>query len=582
MSKPPLERIGIILVLGLFAILAAVYSIVIPLGEAPDEVSHFGYIEWIAAPRPLPPDQGTAVGEAHQPPLYYVFGALSTFWIARGDLPVIANPDFALTDSQTPNLFLHTRREAFPYHDEWLAWHIVRLLSVVMGIVTVWATGRRALILFQGDSWLALGTAAFVAFLPSFTYISGMVNNDNLVVTLSSLCLFLTLRIAQQPSRRCEAVLLGLLLGLALLTKLNGLVAWAFAGIVFAYVAWRTRAWRDLVLDGALCFGIAAVLGAPYLIYNLIRYGDPFGWSLVLAVTPLRQGPLQLADWVGIAQGLVTSFWGRFGGAVQVRLSDALYLGLDVLGLVALAGWLRYVLDARQHRLARNILALLSLFILFWLFLLAAYWRWALIDLGADQARKLFPGLPLLAMVIIAGLARLVPAYRKAAMTVLGVGWLGLCLGALLYLNGLYTAPAAFAQIDASRTSADFGGTIRVLDYHLASTRVAPGATLAVQFDWQALKATREDYWFLLQLANEQDTVAHKDGVPAAGRITTDWWQPGQVLSSRHSFSIPKDLAPGVYTLSIGLHPFGRWDWLPVHGQDSLVLGTIQVTPASQ
>jgi hypothetical protein len=98
-----------------------------------------------------------------------------------------------------------------------------------------------------------------------------------------------------------------------------------------------------------------------------------------------------------------------------------------------------------------------------------------------------------------------------------------------------------------------------------------------VNFYWQAIDNPRTDYWLLLQLASNENVVANQDGVPAAGRTTTDWWQKGQTFESRHTLIVPRDIAPGTYTLRLGLHPFGRWEWLPVNNREMLDLATIRI-----
>jgi 4-amino-4-deoxy-L-arabinose transferase-like glycosyltransferase len=574
-----LARTAFPLLLAAFVLLALAYSVTIPLGEAPDEVSHFAFIDYLTAQRQMPTLGGAAVGEAHQPPLYYLIGALSTSWIPRGEWQFIANPDFVIDDPQTPDLLVHTRREAFPYQGGALAWHLARLLSVAMGAVTVWATWRIAMILFQEDQWLAFGATAFVAFLPEFTFLSGMVNNDNLVVMLSSLSVLQILRMQYHLWSKREAIILGLLLGLAALTKLSGLVVWLFAFVLFLGWGWRERQKRSAALHFALCYGTAALVVSPWVAYNLIHFGDPLGWSQVLAVTPTRQTGMTLGDWLSIAQGLFTSFAGRFGGALQLKLSAPYYFAFGLGLVLMLFGWIGYARDARAGKLHARTSASLQLFALFWLLMLAAYGRWTLAILGTDQARQLFPGLPLLAIILIAGLARLAPASKKGVMLALGVGGFALTLAVLLHLSTLYAPPAAFAQLNQARAPTDFGKTIRVISYRIDQTRIGPGASIGVQVFWQALKDPREDYWLLLQLVGPDGAVANKDGIPSAGRRTTDWWRAGEILTSRHTLIVPDDVAPGTYTLELGLHPFGRWDWLRVHGQDMLALGTIHVMP---
>ena len=121
------SRTALPALLAAFVLLTLAYSVAIPLGEAADEVPHFAYVQYLVTQQRLPPPEGTVLGESHQPPLYYFLGALATAWIPRENFQVANNPNFVLYDPRTPNLFLHSN-EAFPYRDDVLAWHWVRLL----------------------------------------------------------------------------------------------------------------------------------------------------------------------------------------------------------------------------------------------------------------------------------------------------------------------------------------------------------------------------------------------------------------------------------------------------------------------
>ncbi len=574
-----LPRLALPLLLAAFVALALAYSMVIPLGEAPDEVSHWAYVQYLIAHHRLPKPEGAVLGESHQPPLYYALNALATFWIPQSDFQPIANPDFSFDNPATPNLLLHPQRENFPYRADALAWHLARLLSVAMGAITVWATWHIASVLLPNEAWLALGAAAFVAFLPEFTFISAVVNNDNGVIALTSLSVLQILRVAQRPWRARDAAILGALLGLAALTKLSGLVVWLFVALVFLFLAWRRGEWKRTLIHATLCFGVAGVIVAPWLMYNWANYGDPLGWSLVLAVTPLRRTPLTLNDLVYvIASGLYTSFWGRFGGALHLRMSDAIYIALGAWSLVALGGWVRWARERRHDLDAR---APLAAFVVFWLLMLAAFARWTLAELGTDQARQLFPGLPLLALVLMIGLASWSAARQKTVLALSTMGMFALNLAVLFYLGATFAGSpqnlAALPRLGGANAPADFGHSIRVLDYRVEPTRVAPGGAIVVQIQWQALSATTENDWLLLQLVGAGNPIVNQDGVPANGNPTTDEWRAGQVFVSRHTLVVPNDATPGTYALRLGLHPFGRWEWLPVRGQDMLMLGNVTV-----
>ncbi len=478
-------RWSLLILLVAFIALALGYSIVTPLGEAPDEVSHWAYVQYLVNQHALPKPEGAVLGESHQPPLYYLLGALATFWIPQPEFAAIANPDFAFEQPQTPNLLLHTRREQFPYRDVPLAWHLWRLFSVAMGAVTVWTTYQLGLVILSKASdefrpqnpalavrdssspkallrmterhWAALAAAAFVAFLPGFTFLSAVVNNDNLVIMLSALGILQALRAARANARRRDLVLLGVILGLAVLTKLSGLVLWLFSGTLLLWVAWSHHNWRTLIRTGAWVFGIGIVIVAPWILYNLTQYGDPLGWSLVMAATPVRNAPITVGDLVLILRGLWTSFWGRFGGALHLRMSDAIYMVLGIIPILALVGWVRQRRDKADY-------ATLGLVALFWFFMLAAFARWTLVMLGTDQARQLYPGLPLLALLMMLGLARLFETRARLALAVTSGALFALDVAAVAYLGMTFSPPPMLDFVPRPESTAtDFGNTIRLL-----------------------------------------------------------------------------------------------------------------------
>ena len=568
------------LILGTFVVLALGYSFAIPLGEASDEVPHWAYVQYLREHRTLPKSEGAVVGESHQPPLYYLIGALATSWIPTQDFPIIANPDFVLDDPQTPNVLLHTRREAFPYRDVPLAWRLVRVLSIVMGAVTVWTTWRLAREILPDRAEIALGAAAFVAFLPGFVASSAVVNNDNLIVMLASLTILQVVRIARRQLVWREMLLLGVLLGLAPLTKLSGLVLWLFTAGVFFFLAVATRRWKAIAIHAALAFGIGIVILAPWVLYNLVRNGDPFGWSVVLATTEVRQTAMTWDDWAFYVRGMYSSFWGRFGGVVHLSVPDAVYAALGALGILALVGWVAHA-RATRRRFDRGARLLLASFTWLWAILLAAHIRWTLVVGGTDQARQIYPGLPLLAIVLVAGWGWLFESRRRTMLAVWSVASAAFAFAVLIYLRSVFAAPLqdvrALAPLGGANRPADFEGLIRVLDYRVDRTQVAPGDALTVQVYWQALADPFENYWLLLQLIGKEGAIANKEGVPSAGRLTTDWWKAGQGFASRHTLVIPSEVVPGTYTLQLGLHPFGRWEWLPVNGREMLGLETISV-----
>ncbi len=200
-------------------VLGVVYSLATPIFEASDELWHYPVVKYIADGRGLPVQRPGVETlwqqEGSQPPAYYALAALATAWIRTDDLPEVrwlnpmANTGRPLA-AGNKNLVIHTQREAFPWHGTALAVHLIRLLSVLLGASAVYLTYLLALEIAPRRSDLALAAAALVAFNPMFLFISGSVNNDNLIVPLATLILWLVVRTLREGwLGNGRAVLLG-------------------------------------------------------------------------------------------------------------------------------------------------------------------------------------------------------------------------------------------------------------------------------------------------------------------------------------------------------------------------------------
>ena len=63
--------------LALVAVLSSLSSVVSPLFEPPDELQHYQFVRYLVDQRELPVQELDAeISQSHQPPLYYVIGAL--------------------------------------------------------------------------------------------------------------------------------------------------------------------------------------------------------------------------------------------------------------------------------------------------------------------------------------------------------------------------------------------------------------------------------------------------------------------------------------------------------------------------
>ncbi len=580
-------------ILAVFILLAGWYSVTIPLGEGPDEVPHFTYVRYMARHGRIPTT--TEEHEAFQPPLYYALGAMLTFWVEdRPDAPfaVRANANFDALDPRAPqNLLLHTAAEEWPYRGWALAWHLVRLLSIGLGAVTVWAIYRLGLVLFSEPSVgrpIALAMAALVAFIPQFIFMSAVINNDNAATTLSALVLWQTAALLSDADRegkglrRC--VVLGVLLGLGLLSKANLIALLPVVGLAIVIVQARRSSWSDrlhgLLVSGLIVLSLAALLSGWYFVRNWAQHGDPLGWAFVLQINAVRQGSLTWDLMVDLLKELFRSFWLSWVGVVFPGWIYWLIGAACLVGLFGFVVWL-----ARCWRaFGSSLRATLLLLGLYTAITLGSWLKWTATVEATDQGRLLYPLLPVAALILVAGWAWWARGRARSwTLAGLSAGMLGLAIVTPVRFIAPVYAPAPIATEAELAAATSLGvrwGDVQLVGYRLESSEVRPGEKLVLHLYWQAEQPVGRDLMALIQLVDAEGIfLMYSDGSPTAGRDTTDRWLPGVPLASRHLLPIPDYGQPGDYRLTISLHPFGQQEWLTVRGTDGSVVGDHLVLP---
>ena len=547
------------LVMGLYTVLAFGYSLLLPLGEAPDEPGHYNYARIVAWEQRLP--RGDEEHEAFQPPLYYWLAAPLAGLGDVSQLPLKGNADFTLAPGGPHNLLLHTKEETFPYSGWAASWHIVRGLSILCGLVTLWSLLRLSHLTARSQNVSIVASSLFVL-APSFTLLHGAASNDTLALALGTVLLGEVVLLAKRGALGRRLVLVGILWGLAVLSKASMLAAGA--GITLMVLLVRLHqggqhrllcALRDLMHVGL----VAASICGWWLVRNALLYGDPLGWQLVYAINEQR---MEAVDWVKQIVGLWRSYWLSYVG---INLPSWLYLALLLPLALSLAGLVKLAISRRWVLVSPLVTAV---FLVHLLAFIVSWGRWTLAVSGTDQARLLYPALvaamPALAVGILAWIA---PQSRKR------VAWLAVALmaGLNLYALAFHVLPVfappehvCLSDVPAIGQRVDFGGRIALLAYDLPPA-VAAGDTLTVRTWWLAPTATRDDIWLTLRLVSVEGAVpVWKRGSPSAGRDSTDRWPVGVAILGEHRLRLPPDLPPGTYTLEAGLQVFGQEEvWLP-------------------
>jgi len=124
----------------------------------------------------------------------------------------------------------------------------------------------------------------FTAFImhPSLIIFSGSINNDILCLLLTLCAVLYLLRFWEKQSLK-NALLMGIFLGLAMMTKVSAVtIAPVIAGVfVLRLIKPSENRTRKSVLVNELCFGAVSIpLGMWYPIRNLIKFNQPFGYVM--------------------------------------------------------------------------------------------------------------------------------------------------------------------------------------------------------------------------------------------------------------------------------------------------------------
>jgi hypothetical protein len=407
------------------------YAFLTPIGEAPDEPAHLAYVDTLlaAGALPSPPQTGNELAyESYQPPLEYVVLALARRFTGSGPIhyQLVGNPDFHFSD-RPARAFRPPRPESRAPAE---AVRILRLVHLLWGVWVIASVLEICLIFARGS--LALGMAATIPFAlnPQIIFVFATVNNDGLVVALSTAGILFLCR-AVTRERAAPALSAGTLAGLALWAKALGL---ALALPVAIAVGWLIHRRKSLVAAGLALPG--TFLGALWMLLSRARFGTllpppPTGFAPLAAERVYRLLHLR---WIG---SLFVSFWGKFGW-FNLHLPWLAYACFLLPSLLAAAGALG--LSERHHDPALTRAAwLLRLLVvgnvaIVVFFLLRVDWQ--------PQGRFLFPCAGALAGLASLALGRLAADHPGRQVLALAVAT---ALSLIAATCGLWTLCVAYA-----------------------------------------------------------------------------------------------------------------------------------------
>ncbi|MGB3715694.1 MAG: glycosyltransferase family 39 protein [Candidatus Promineifilaceae bacterium] len=554
-----------VLIVILSGLMVALYSVKTPMWEAPDEIGHFSYILELSSSKRLPMQETGNLGQAHQPPLYYAIAAILSYPAGQNNLTgaLHLNPDFIWSGGDQINIGLHHTDETFPYSGQALAFHLARLASLLMGMVTVSLVIAIGWLIFPEQAWIGLLGAALVAFNPQFLFIQGSVNNDALLVMATTGIIWQTLRMQDRQNSLAQWLLLGLWIATAFLAKLSGFVVAAVAITYLSLISIKTRSYRRL-LRGLLAAGLVVILLTGWwFVRNQILYGDPLGWSVFndIFAAVFRTTPLA---WVDVRQFFdvqFRSFWGVFGW-MTVAAPGWFYSFILLLIIASLAGYVLAFISGRWlnlHRRQRTALALLVGALL----AQEAYMLWAITRFDASwyQGRYLFPVIAPVAILLSFGLetlfSQLPGRSRTGARIILVFAMAGLTLYMAIGVIAPAYRTAALPKMSIwflkNRLDVLFDDLISLRGYEIETDQEDSSITLRLY--WQASQKPDLDYSAFVHLEDSSDRLLDQDdGAPGENQgYPPQLWLPGDIVEDWRILSIPPDAQPP-FEIRVGLY----------------------------
>jgi hypothetical protein len=272
---------------------------------------------------------------AHQPPLYYL----------------VLLPIYSFLQSQ--NVVFVTM--------------ILRLISVLMAASSLYFIFETIKKLQPQNKILPTAVTCAIAFLPTFSFISAMISNDNLMDLLASVLIYLLIaRREQQKNMTKWSIITGVVLALLALTKIHCLVLFFVVLIIQImdfFKAKEPAKRKSVIYSTIIVFIIPLAFAGWWYFRNFMQYGTFFATLRnAVAVNPqiIKSFPAMVKEFPDIDPsattklGLVDFFisknffivfykniWGSFG-FIEI-MTKWQYLGIFAFSLVGVIGQMKNI-----------------------------------------------------------------------------------------------------------------------------------------------------------------------------------------------------------------------------------------------
>jgi hypothetical protein len=475
--------IALTLLLAVGALQSLAWSIAVPPFQGPDESTHFAYIQYLAENGRMPSttrggastEESEALRWLNLRPLTGNLGARPAWTAAdlqafreierheakgsrgngAGENPLGKNPPLYYAAMAIPYrvfLWLPLLKRLF----------VMRLFNALCFLATIALTWMIAGEVFGRVRWKQTLATGVVALQAQLSFMSAVINADNLLIAVTTAFLLAALRLVKYGPSTRRVLSASAIAAAAVLTHGRGLVTLPVLAVALgiSWIVFRPSA-RDTLARGAMAAG---TVGAAFLAYLLLGrasggralYGGQVGelqgtsFNLRQLLSSIYQfyfrklGALQprIGPEYGYRQVFIETFYGTFG-SLEVRFKPRAY---DLLQVLSAGGLLAFytALVARWRHVMRRwpmVAVMLTLLVTNVAFLHYASYRALLGNGGSDP---LIVGRYLLPMVSLFGLAITFTAGSLPRRLGPLAGAVILAIGILFALTGLGITMARF------------------------------------------------------------------------------------------------------------------------------------------
>lgn len=430
------------LLLGLVALRGMMYSVLIPFDRSPDEKAHFQQIKakQLQLMGASDQDRQQAAADIEVAVRYLQYPEMPAGRYNRQQYPnaKLPGPPSALHIYYWTGAKLLQMLALPQIRDEM---YVIRGLSVLCGVVTVWLSFLMTRDLFPDHRFLLIGVPALIAFIPQFSAMSAVINNDKFAEVFLAIFFWLLVKIFKNGLHWGYLMAALAVVGGSILGKRTAVFAMLVVLMMVIVYYWKHFPGLRLsaILVGMLV-GLAVVgyFGLVYsqTVYALVRH-NPLGVQIWIPVPELQTwefyqnlgSPAMLKFYAKFLTLLYWSFWGVFG-YMDIHLHHFWYVAAAVVQLLAIGGTLHWMHKQRSDQTRQDWWQAKVIYLFMasiCAVMLVVFFRSIVFRPGQpmlDQGRRLFTTILPISFLTVFGVEQLLaPPYRRVLGT-LGLGGL--------------------------------------------------------------------------------------------------------------------------------------------------------------